>query len=108
MSQERKQSELLTQFYKAYLWWLEAGAKEDMGFARTYGLCRALRIWANRNAQVEYHALQEEMVQQFMQHSTSFLHPFHTSAEEFNLEAFRGESHLNRDRIQWVKDHAAI
>jgi hypothetical protein len=100
------QSESLTEFYRAYLWWLEAGASEEMGFSRHHGLCGALRQWANRNDQLGYRALHDEMIAQFMKHTTSFLHPFHTFAQEYNREVDRGEAHLNVDRIKWVKDHA--
>lgn len=100
------QSELLTLFYQAYTEWLAAGAPESNPFSRHHGLCGALRQWANRNDQLAYRAMHEEMIAQFMHHSTSFLHPFHTFTQEYNREVDRGEAHLNRDRIKWAKDHA--
>jgi hypothetical protein len=107
MSQGKEQSELLTQFYRAYLQWLEGGAREDlMQFSRYHGLCGALRQWANRNAQIEYPDLKEELTQQFMGYCTLFWHPFNQTTQHYNREVDRGEAHRNPARIQWVKDHA--
>jgi hypothetical protein len=100
------QSELLTQFYRAYFWWIQAGAHKDMGFSRYYGLCGALREWANRNAQVEYRQLSDEMRMQFAWEELYLLHPFHETAQQYNTEVDRGAAHLNLKRIKWVKDHA--
>lgn len=101
------QSMPLTQFYRAYMWWLDADAPDEMGFSRYHGLCGALRQWANRHAQVEYRDLSNEMQAQFMKLRTNFfLHPFHTSTQEYNREVDRGEAHLNLDRIKWVRSHA--
>ncbi|WP_244832349.1 hypothetical protein [Caballeronia sp. TF1N1] len=101
----KPQSELLTAFYQAYLWWLTLGANEDMGFSRYHGLCGALRQWANRNAQIEYRQLSDEMRMQFSWERLDFLHPFHPTTQDYNREVDRGEAHLNPKRIQWVKDH---
>jgi hypothetical protein len=104
--EQPKQSELLTQFYRAYFEWVNNGAPEQNPFSRYHGLCGALRQWANRNAQLEYPKLKDELLAQFMKETTSFLHPFHTFAQEYNREVDRGEAHLNLDRIKWVKDRA--
>jgi hypothetical protein len=101
-----RQSELLTQFYRAYAAWLDAGAPKEMGFSRHHGLCGALRQWANRHAQVEYRNLGNELQAQFMKLSTSFLHPFHELSSQYNLEADRGACHRNPKRIAWAREHA--
>lgn len=104
--EQPRQTDLLTQFYRAYAGWLDAGAPEGMGFSRYHGLCGALRQWGRHK--VEYPKLGKELQEQLEARHTSFLHPFHELSSQYNMEADRGACHLNPKRIQWVREHVAI
>lgn len=106
-----QQSELLSEFYRAYAWWLDAGAPLDMGFYRNHGLCNSLRVWANRNAQLGYKNLHDELIEQFRQAGLDTHYPFNCGDRIYYLiecgdRNFNPRCHINEQRIKWVRDYA--
>ncbi|MFP3645166.1 hypothetical protein [Paraburkholderia sp. SIMBA_054] len=105
-----EQSELLTQFYRAYTAWIDDGAPERIIFHRNRGLCGNLRIWALSVGMNllgdEYQAIRSEMYGQFRSRYMDGLHPFNDSLNEFNHEADTRTCHQNLQRIKWARRHA--
>lgn len=105
----KEQSELLTQFYKDYLAWIDDGAPSQPTFKRHMGLCGNLRMWAIHYLcmnDIEYREIRNELKEQFCAKFLDYLHPFHLFASEFNAEVDQDTCHLNVNRIQWVRSHA--
>lgn len=103
----KQQSELLTQFYKDYLAWVENGAPALNGFTASYGLCYNLVIWCRANNQ-SWFEVALEMSNQFKRADLDRRYPFNDSmwpADDYTSEGERQEMHLNEKRIAWVKSH---
>lgn len=103
------QSELLTQFYRAYAGWLDAGAPRLplTIFSRDSGLCRNLRLWLNNVGKLDYYrSLRREMEEQFS--PMNVLYPFNGNSWAYQNEREAEKCHLNEQRIKWVRDHAQL
>lgn len=102
------QSELLTQFYKDWLAWLDAGADpKDQTFKRYSGLCTALYFWGieNKISGITQRKLDSEMLYQFEKAGLEMLYPFDEDSAAFNQAHLHETHHTNPKRIQWVRDH---
>ena len=101
-------SEILGEFYVAYLLWLNQGAKRThVQFQREHGLCNALQNFAgSQNAYS--HKLAKEMTKQFEDAGLNYLRPFDDpdNGVYFGRECSNHEMHINPKRIAWVKTHA--
>ena len=111
MNQETKeQSALLTQFYRAYAGWLDAGAPDELPFCRSGGLCWML--WHYLSCQAIPHnerkQLTNELEDQFEAAGLNYLFPFNDGEEGFSNEEETDTMHLNPRRIKWVRDHAQM
>ncbi|MFP3739980.1 hypothetical protein, partial [Burkholderia sp. SIMBA_019] len=63
------QSELLTQFYRAYAAWIDDGAPEGIIFSRQHGLCHNLQVWVRVIKGVagqDWYEVDQEMRMQFL------------------------------------------
>jgi len=96
-----KQSKELTEFYRAYLAWVEAGAVYSGGFSVRYGLCNNLAKYFHYSNYV----LCCELADQFEEAGLEHTLPFNGDSHEYFYETNSGACHLNPKRIQWVRDH---
>lgn len=98
------QSQTLTNFYRAYLAWVEAGApeKNEHEFKRRIGLCSNLHWFTFPN---DFPL--EEMTRQFAAAGLDSFHPFSRSIE-YRDEKVAGTCHLNNNRMSWVREHAQL
>lgn len=113
-----EQSELLTQFYREYLEWVENGGCQILGefeFARNTGLCQNLEDWCRFNSfeREKRHALENELDKQFCLAFPKKINKwglcgliFNIDPEDYIAECLLAQCHLNHARIQWVRDHA--
>lgn len=99
------QSMQLTEFYQAYLAWLDAGAPADKPFSRSYGLCDNLTMYCEENRIKE--DIVHELTKQFAAQKLSTVYPFDRENSYCN-ECDNNIAHLNLARISWVKDHANV
>lgn len=99
-----EQSKELTEFYRAYMAWLEKGAPQNSPFSRHDGLCDNVhRRFDDENTEI---AIKRELMRQFEENKLhSIVYPFNICSGNYVDEAELGECHLNYLRIQWVKDH---
>lgn len=114
------QSEVLSNFYKAYLSWVVAGANEqnEWRFDPHCGLCSNLGNFCYSKGQSitpnEEVAAQYEMSQQFRDAEMDSLYPFHRkkggnlfrASEQFRQDCDAAIHHRKETRMQWVRDHA--
>jgi hypothetical protein len=105
------QSELLTQFYRAYVAWIDDGAPEGIVFTRGNGLCSNLIrfIRGVTDSLCTRRMVGNEMYGQFR---TAFAakdwgFPFNDNDSTYWTESGIYQCHLNQDRIKWARDHAA-
>lgn len=102
------QSELLTQFYKDWLAWVDAGASmKHQTFQRITGLCGALNFWCLKNklTTTEYIEIGQVMYEQFKGAGLNAYCPFDNGHGAYFDSADQGTCHENPKRIQWVRDH---
>lgn len=102
------QSELLTQFYKDWLAWLDEGANpKHKTFKRITGLCGALNSWCRKKnlTMTEYIWISQKMTQQFKDAGLNPYCPFDNGQGAYFDSAQYGTCHKNPKRIQWVRDH---
>lgn len=100
------QSDTLTEFYRAYLAWINAGAY--MGhpkFVRYAGLCCNLANYFGGYSLGLRAA--DEMCEQFRQAGLDAELPFnlYPDSRPYSDESLKDLCHTNPYRIQWVKDH---
>ena len=97
----RIQSKELTQFYREYKAWLDAGAPIGEPFQRYTGLCDALEgsLWYD----VILMGLLDELKLQFSDEGLDELYPF--GKENFISRVELETQHLDPLRIKWVEDH---
>jgi len=105
------QSQLLTQFYKEYLAWVQSGAPIDnvMHFSRRHGLCSNLINWSSTLGHYpeERYPIIWEMRAQFINADLSEAVPFN-EIDDYFAEGRNNACHLNEQRINWVKRHVDI
>lgn len=108
-----KQSETLTEFYRAYAAWLDIGAPKGKPFQRCWGLCTNLHEWLAGAESRDYNAYTEdynaytEMLEQFQEAGLDTRHPFNRTGDAYFKWSDKNTQHLNPKRIKWVRDHAA-
>lgn len=95
-----KQSKELTEFYQAYLAWVQDGAPFGAKFVRDSGLC--LNLFRMYGRDIE---LYKEMKRQFQCANLDDSYPFDDKGEYY-FACMNNCCHLNIKRIQWVTDHA--
>jgi len=107
MTQSSTQSDKLTEFYRAYLAWIEAGAPiEHSMFSRSLGLCHSSWLFAvGMDNYVEARDLEKELNDQFEDAGLDGAYPFN-EGELWKYEREASYKHLNDKRLQWVIDHA--
>lgn len=104
-----KQSQLLTEFYRAYSDWLEAGASAGNPFRVDKGLCNNLLeyvVHVKNMDMSEHYNISAEMTAQFINAGLSSRYPFNNdNAGSYSYEVFSDSCYKNQARIQWVKSH---
>lgn len=110
------QSQLLTQFYRAYTAWIDDGAPEGIIFSRQHGLCHNLQVWVRSiisMAGQEWYELDQEMRLQFQKTELHPIFPFNTGDRmyyqiEQNTMETSLQCHSNANRLSWARKHADI
>ena len=95
----------LSDFYKAYSDWIDAGAPEGEPFSRRVGLCASMCLhlkWKGCNPREREVAL-FLMKSQFIKAGLSRDYPFNNAENSYYEEGINGTMHTNSDRIAWVK-----
>lgn len=115
-SEQPAQSELLTQFYRAYAGWLDDGAPQAVQiFQRDAGLCGNVMSWAAAIGKDGLHRklLRDELRMQLKHAGMDMDYPFSPADAPcgphhyyHSIEQTRLICHLNPKRIEWVRDHA--
>lgn len=92
-------TELTRRFLATYLTWVEAGARNNAPFHRSFGLCASVcdftangRVWLVR----------DELAEMFARDGLSPAYPFGTS-ERYSEDAEKQTQHLNEARINWIR-----
>jgi len=93
------QSKELTDFYRAYLYWVEDGAKENQPFTSAVGLCNNA-AWQGGLGE----GIKEEMRAQFVAHGLDAAYPFGMRAYDYE---YAHRLHAQPERMQWVRDRLA-
>lgn len=110
----KQQSAMLTEFYKAYLAWIESGAPDRFPFSRGTGLCANLeRFCGSKGLKYsEINSLLDEQFNLFANAGLSECYPFDDDDNEgdqpgytYEIAANKREQHLNAARLNWVKSH---
>jgi hypothetical protein len=110
-----RQSELLTQFYRAYAAWIDDGAPRRVLFRRDAGLCRNVMIWAEAIGKegLEIRLLRDELRTQLKQANLDMNYPFSPKDAPFGVAHYYHSDeqpnqtcYLNEDRIKWAREHA--
>lgn len=99
-----KQGRILTEFYRSYLAWFEAGSP-DGTYSKSDGLCLALEYFLGTKGLCGGDAAaarQYEMKRQFVDAGLNPIFPFEDAVDYFE----RDDLHLNPKRIEWVRSHA--
>jgi hypothetical protein len=102
------QSKLLTQFYRAYTGWLDAGAPDQIVFTRSRGLCTNLINWV-RTIDLDLSdrlKVNKEMRHQFLAARRDESYPFDGHPDVYTRTMTEGSCYLNEHRIKWVREHA--
>jgi hypothetical protein len=104
------QSKLLTQFYRAYTGWLDAGAPDQIIFTRSHGLCTNLVNWAQATELdlVDRLKVNDEMRKQFVEARRNEWYPFDGHPDVYTRTVMEGSCYLNGHRIKWVREHAEL
>ena len=95
------QSQELTNFYKAYVSWIDEGAPDQLPFWRRFGLCSSLIDFNDKIAD----KLHKEMVKQFVDSGLSSIYPFGNYLR-FSSDTLKETQHLNTKREEWARNHA--
>ena len=95
----------LTDFYRDYAAWLDAGAPNGDVFRQSRGLCTCLSRWCAENGVTEY--LNVDMNLQFVSANLDTIYPFNGGDHlGYAMEVRKNSCHLNPERIAWVREHA--
>lgn len=110
----KQQSTMLTEFYKAYLAWIESGAPDRSPFSRATGLCANLERFCGSKG-LRYPEIALLLVEQgglFKKAGLSEDYPFDNNDNPEDLPFYtyeiasdKREHHLNEARLNWVKSH---
>lgn len=105
------QSPELTEFYREYQKWIDAGAPvKDPIFERGMGLCPNLRMYIfEMCGMYEVHIpFSAEMKRQFIEAGLDPDLPFNSKpmwSTDYQREANQDTCYLNPERLKWVKEH---
>lgn len=109
----------LRNFYTHYHEWMEKGYPEGSIYSKGLGLCANLSRYADyeikllkeknpltyKEPEFSYYDVLVEMIDQFTEAGYHKNYPFNGgSRENFKEESKNQALHLNKQRIQWVKD----
>ena len=100
------QSDALTEFYRAYLAWINSGAYTNHpNFVRYAGLCDNISDYFGGSGPGLRAA--DEMCEQFRQAGLDVELPFnlYPGQRRYSAESMSDLCHTNPYRIQWVRDH---
>ena len=99
----------LKRFLQDYINWIDTGApKKDNNFSREQGLCPTLHdyAWGQGLYDSQQNEVTEYMTSLFKKDKLDARYPFNNGDEEaYFREINRNRAHLNKRRIQWVRDH---
>lgn len=107
------QSPELTEFYRVYYAWVMTmmyGSQiNPFGFKTNTGLCGALRTFCKGKdfTADQYRKMDDEMTIQFKEAGLSWLFPFDDGLS-YSVANAENTMHLNKKRMNWVKEHAQI
>lgn len=105
-----KQSESLTAFYDAYLYWLNKRARSKK-FSRKEGLCVNLLKFLGREDDDDLNIREiREIKTQFRNAGLCSLLPFNSRVAGdmgYGPEMQLSKAHTNKKRVAWVKAHAS-
>lgn len=104
------QSQYLTDFYREYLAWVDAGAGDHPAFNRSAGLCLNLvhhARWLNIDHEGRF---LDEMEAQFEQGGLNKVYPFNLGEYSVARQSYLDECRLkscytNEARLKWVRQH---
>lgn len=100
------QSNELSEFYKEYLEWVDAGVPEHQYFVTFTGLCSNFGYFAQYHGARDYTAFSEEMIKQFVDAGLNERYPFNRDYSGYNIEVYSDSIHLNPKRIAFVRERA--
>lgn len=95
----------LTEFYKAYSDWIDAGAPDGKPFSRNCGICVSLTLHLKAMGLTpkEMEQARKLMRSQFIKAGLNGYYPFNNRELSYLTESARGLIHTNKNRIAWVK-----
>lgn len=95
----------LSEFYKAYSDWIDAGAHGGEPFSRRVGLCASLCEYLREEGITfkEREMALLLMKSQFTKAGLSRDYPFNNADNSYYLESIDGKIHANKNRVAWVK-----
>lgn len=101
-----KQSQQLTEFYRAYKAWLDGGAPAYEIFSHHVGLCSSLIDWnIHRCATLdECEDTRKELKEQLIAKGLDEYYPF-GGQPVYEYEARSSTAFMNEERIAWVEAH---
>lgn len=104
-----RQSDILTDFYRLYVEWLDSCSWNTADFKRDHGICLCLEKYLyNRHYPKWYiQEVLKELTTQFINAGLHKHYPFN-QGDVFYYEKEKQTKHLNPMRIKWVRDHAMI
>ena len=91
----------LTDFYKAYSDWIDAGAQESETFSRRVWLCGSLCLYlTSKGCRLPVMDMTLQLMKsQFIKAGLSRDYQFNNSDNSYCLESINGEIHTNKNRI---------
>ncbi len=95
----------LSEFYKAYSDWIDAGAPESEPFSRMVGLCGCVCLYL-RSKDCNSHVRESVLLlmrKQFIKAGLDLDYPFNNQDNSYYVESIDGLIHTNKSRIAWVK-----
>ncbi len=100
--------EIIKEFCKEYLAWVESGANPHEHFVRHAGLCWAFSSWAWQKKVLCAEDAFKHLEKMFMAEGLCPLLPFNKGegSTEYCHESQRRTCHLNEKRLAWVRAHA--
>lgn len=95
----------LSEFYKAYSDWIDAGAPEGKPFSRNCGICVSLTLHLKQMGLTpkEREQARKLMRAQFIKAGLSRDYPFNNAENSYYVECINGTIHTNKNRVAWVK-----
>lgn len=96
----------LTEFYRDYAAWLDAGTPDGTIFHNGSGLCANLHKWEAASG-LRYGELAAQMCWQFKAAGLDWVVPFNSGdLKSYEREVRSKTCHLNPARVAWVRERA--